>query len=100
MAIKYHLPDGSDTDMVVVAFKFFPVATGEEFRDLLLAAAASPPDAAKPTKLDQFVASHPTVPASAATAATPDSFANEQYYGINAFILVNEAGARQAVRYQ
>jgi catalase len=100
MAIKYHLPDGSDTDMVIVSYKFFPVATGEEFRDLLLAAAASPPDAAKPTKLDQFVASHPAVPAAAATTATPDSFADEEYYGINAFVLVNQAGARQAVRYQ
>ena len=100
MAIKYHLPDGSETDMVIVSFKFFPVASGEEFRDLLLAAAASPPGAAKPTKLEQFVASHPSVPASAATTATPDSFADEEYYGINAFILVNEAGARQAVRYQ
>src|SRR5690348_16953965 len=25
MAIKYHLPDGSDTDMVIVSLKFFPV---------------------------------------------------------------------------
>lgn len=100
MAIKYHLPDGSDTDMAIVSYKFFPVATGEEFRDLLLAAAASPPDAAKPTKLDQFVGSHPTVAAAGATTATPDSFADEEYFGINAFVLVNAAGARQAVRYQ
>src|SRR5689334_16439249 len=33
MAIKYHLPDGGDTDMVINALKFFPVATGEDFRD-------------------------------------------------------------------
>src|SRR5215470_9955534 len=39
MAIKFHLPDGSDTDMVINSFKFFPVATGEDFRDLLLALA-------------------------------------------------------------
>ena len=58
MAIKFHLPDGSDTDMVINSLKFFPVATGEDFRDLLLALAASPPDAAKPTKFEQFVASH------------------------------------------
>jgi catalase len=100
MAIKFHLPDGSDTDMVINSLKFFPVATGEEFRDLLLALAASPPDAAKPTKFDQFVASHPSVPAAFGTIATPDSFADEEYYGINAFVLVNQAGARQAVRYQ
>lgn len=100
MAIKFHLPDGSDTDMVINSLKFFPVATGEDFRDLLLAIAASPPDAAKPTKLDQFAASHPTVPAALATAVTPDSFADEEYFGIDAFVLVNETGVRQAVRYQ
>jgi catalase len=100
MAIKYHLPDGSDTDMVINSLKFFPVANGEDFRDLNLAVAASPPDAAKPTKLDQFIAAHPTVPAALKTAATPDSFADEIYYGIDAFVFVNAAGARQAVRYQ
>ncbi len=100
MAIKFHLPDGSDTDMVINSLKFFPVATGEDFRDLLLALAASPPDAAKPTKFEQFVASHPSVPAAFATVSTPDSFADEEYYGVDAFVFVNKAGARQAVRYQ
>jgi catalase len=100
MAIKFHLPDGSETDMVINSLKFFPVSTGEEFRDLLKAIAASPPDAAKPTKLDQFIAEHPTVPAALATAATPASFADEEYYGVDAFVLVNEAGERQPVRYR
>src|SRR6202007_3370113 len=36
MAIKFHLPDGSDTDMVINALKFFPVASGADFRDLLV----------------------------------------------------------------
>src|SRR6516164_4255965 len=75
MAIKFHLPDGSETDMVINSLKFFPVATGEDFRDLLLALAASPPDASKPTKFEQFAASHPSVPAAFATVGTPDSFA-------------------------
>jgi len=100
MAIKFHLPDGSDTDMVLNSLKFFPVSNAADFRDLLLAVAASPPDAAKPTKLEQFVASHPTVPAAFASAMTPNSFADEEYYGIDAFIFVNKAGERQAVRYQ
>ena len=100
MAIKFHLPDGRDTDMVINSLKFFPVSTGEDFRDMLLALAASPPDAAKPTKFEQFAASHPSVPAAFATAATPDSFADEEYYGINAFVFINKAGEKQAVRYQ
>ena len=81
--------------MVINSFKFFPVATGEDFRDLLLALAASPPDA-QPTKFDQFATSHPSVPAAFAAIATPDSFADEEYYGVNAFVFVNKAGMRQA----
>ena len=100
MALKFHLPDGSDTDMVINSLKFFPVANGEDFRDLLLAVAASPPDAPKPTKVEQFAASHPAVGASSATVKTPDSFADEEYFGINAFVFTNKAGQKQAVRYQ
>jgi len=100
MAVKFHLPDGSDTDIVINSFKFFPVSTGEEFRDLLLALAESPPNATKPTKFEQFAASHPSVPAAFGTVATPDSFADEEYFGIDAFVFVNKAGERQAVRYQ
>jgi catalase len=100
MAIKFHLPDGRDTDMVINSLKFFPVSTGDDFRDMLLALAASSPDAAKPTKFEQFAASHPSVPAAMATAATPDSFADEEYYGINAFVFINKSGERQPVRYQ
>ncbi len=99
MAIKFHLPGGADTDMVINSLKFFPVANGEEFRDLLMAIADSPADAPKPTKFEQFVAAHPSVPKAFATVSTPDSFADEVYYGIDAFIFVNKAGAKQPVRY-
>ncbi len=100
MAIKFHLPDGSETDMVINSLKFFPVSTGEDFRDFNLALAASPPDAPKPTKLQQFMATPPRVAAALATVKTPDSFADEEYYGINAFVFTNAAGQRQAIRYQ
>lgn len=99
MAVKFHLPDGSETDMVTNSFKLFLVPTAADLRDFFLAIAASPPNASKPTKLDQFVATHPTVAAALATVATPDSFAQEEYRGLNAFVLVNKAGERQAVRY-
>jgi catalase len=84
MAIKFHLPGGTEVDMVILAVKFFPVASA---------------DAPKPTKLDQFIASHPAFPASFGTAPTPDSFADQEYHGINAFLFVDKAGHRQAVRY-
>jgi catalase len=99
IALKFHLPDGSDADIVINALKFFPVASGPEFRDMLLAIAASPPDAPKPTKLDEFAAAHPAFALSNATVQTPDSFAHENYYGVNAFVFVNSAGQKQAFRY-
>jgi catalase len=100
MAIKFHLPDGSETDMVINSLKFFLVSNGEDFRDLFLAIAASPPGSTKPTKFEQFAAAHPSVPAAVATVATPDSFGDENYFGVNAFVFINKAGKRQAVRYQ
>lgn len=99
IAIKFRLPDGSDTDMELQAFKFFPVRTGEDFRDLLQAIIASPPDAPKPTKFDQFVAAHPSASKAFGSVATPDSFADEEYHSVNAYVFVDNAGHKQAVRY-
>jgi catalase len=99
IAIKFHLPDGSDADIIINALKFFPVSNAVDFRDLFLAIVASPKDAPKPTKLEQFVAAHPSVTASRATVKTPDSFAHEDYFGVNAFVFVNKGGVKQAFRY-
>ena len=62
LAVKFHLSDGSEVDIVENSLKFFPVATGEEFRDLLQAVAESGPEAPKPTKIEEFFASHPAAP--------------------------------------
>ncbi|MCP3713572.1 catalase family peroxidase [Paraburkholderia sp. CNPSo 3274] len=99
MAVKFHMPGGTEVDIVMLAIKTFPMATGDGFRDLLRAISESPDGAPKPTRLDEFAASHQTVSASFDTAATPDSFAHEEYRGLNAFIFVDKAGRRQAVRY-
>jgi catalase len=99
IAVKFHMPGRSEADIVMLAVKTFPMATGEGFRDLLMAISESPDGAPKPTRLDEFAASHPTVLASFDSAGTPDSFAHEEYRGLNAFIFVDKAGRRQAVRY-
>lgn len=99
LAVKFRLLDGSESDLVLNSLKFFPVATAEEFRDLLVALADSPKGAASPTPFETFVVSHPNVPRASATATTPASFAEEEYHGINAFVLVSKTGARQAVRF-
>lgn len=59
MAVKFSLPDGSKTDLVVLfSFNGFPVATAE-FKDFLLAVGASGPDAPKPTAIETFLGAHP-----------------------------------------
>ena len=85
--------------MVPVSIKTFPVANGEAFRDMFIAIAEGPPDAPKPTAFDAFIAAHPSSVAAFASAATPDSFADEEYRSLSAFILVNASGQRQAVRF-
>src|SRR5260370_25536377 len=90
IAIKYHLAGGGDTDMVTNSFKFFPVGTGEDFRDLLHAITESPPAAPHPNKVEQFFVSHPNSPDPTRSLPTPDSFADEEYHGIDAFIFVSQ----------
>jgi catalase len=100
MSIKFYQPGGRQVDVITNSLGFFPVATGEDFLAFLNANAASPPGTAKPTPVEQFIATHPAVPKAFATVATPVSFAREIYNGIDAFIFVNAAGQRQAFRFK
>src|SRR2546428_1034304 len=101
MAVKFTLPDGSKTDIVVLSFNGFPVATAEEFRDFLLAIGASGPDAPKPTALDKFLSSHPTAKAFVeAPKPPPVSYATLAYFGINTFKFTNAKGVATFGRYQ
>lgn len=100
LSVKFHLPDGGEVDLVENSLAFFPVANGEEFLQLLQAASVSGPDASKPTKLDQFFASHPQAPKAFGSTTTPTSFARETYNGIDAFVFVSADGKRQPFRFQ
>ena len=101
MAVKFSLPDGSKTDLVVLSFNGFPVATAEEFRDFLLAVAASGPDAPKPTAIEKFLAAHPAAKNFVESPKPqPVSYATLPYFGINAFKFTNAKGAITFGRYQ
>lgn len=100
LALKFKLSDGSEMDVVTNALKYFPVATGEEFRDLLKAVAESGPKAAHPTALERFTAAHPAAATAGGTAKTPSSLARQTYNGVNAFIFVDANGKRQPFRFR
>jgi catalase len=100
-AVKFHLPDGTDTDLVTHSYKGFPTAAAEEFRDLLLALAASGPDAPKPTPLEKFFETHPIAKTFlTAEKPAPVSFGTLPYFGVNAFKLTNAKGDVTYVRFQ
>ena len=101
MAVKFTLADGAKTDLVVLSFNGFPVATAEEFRDFLLAISASGPDAPKPTAFDKFLSSHPMAKAFVETPKPPPvSYATLAYFGINTFKFTNAKGVATFGRYQ
>ncbi len=101
MSIKFHLPDGSETDIVAHSFNGFPTATADEFRDFLVALASSGPDAAKPTPLDDFLAFHPVARKFLETQIPdPVSYATVSYFGVNTFKFTNAKGKVTFGRYQ
>lgn len=100
LAVRFHLPDGGEMDIVANSLAFFPVRTGEEFHELLSAAAASGPDAPRPTPIQAFMEAHPAAPKALGSVATPTSFARETYNGINAFVFVDAAGQRRPFRFR
>jgi catalase len=101
MAVKFHLPDGSNSDLVMHSYNGFPTATAAEFRDLLLALAASGKDAPKPTPLEKFFETHPIAKTFlTAEKPAPVGFATLPYFGVNSFKFTNAKGDSTVVRYR
>jgi catalase len=101
LSIKFHLPDGSSTDIVAHSFNGFPTATTDEFRQLLLAISKSAPDAAHPNAVEQFLATHPIAKTFLTTQKPPSvSYGTLSYFGVNAFKFTNAAGKTHFIRYQ
>lgn len=101
LAIKFHLSDGTETDIVAHSYNGFPVATTDEFRELLSALATNGSATTTPTPLDSFLDTHPiakTFLTSQKPAST--SFATLPYYGVNSFKFTNEKGESTFIRYQ
>jgi catalase len=101
MAIKFHLSETIDTDIVAQSYDGFPVRTAEEFLLFVRALAASGLKVADPKPIANFLASHPQAKRFAeAPKPAPASFATESYYGVNAFRFINRDGTGRDGRYR
>lgn len=104
MAIRFHLPEVNGrrrhTDIVGHSVPLFPVRTGAEFLEFLHAIAASGPDVPHPTPVEKFVGSSPSTQAFVTyPKPSPVSYGTQQYYGVNAFKLIDSAGKQTYIRY-
>ncbi|MGB9928541.1 MAG: catalase family peroxidase [Methanosarcina sp.] len=101
LALKFHLPDGSETDLVIHSFNGFPAATTDEFRELLIALGTSGPDAAAPTPADTYLAAHPIAKSFLESQQPPPvSYATLTYFGVNSFKFTNKQGKAVFGRYR
>ncbi len=102
LALKFHMRDGSDADVVAHSFNGFPVSTADEFATFLARRwQQCGPDASKPTPLDAFLDSHPVAKTFLTTQKPPPaSYATAAYFGVNSFAFIGSTGHRIFVRYR
>jgi len=101
LAIKFHLPDGTETDLVTHSFNGFPVRTADDMRQLFLAVGRSGSGVASPTPIEQFLAAHPTAKTFLTTQDPPPvGYGTLNYFGVNSFKFTNAQGSSKLGRYQ
>lgn len=93
LALKFHLPDGSETDLVTHSFNGFPAATADEFRQFLISLGSSGPGVAAPTPADTYLEKHPIAKSFLGSQQPPPvSYAMLSYFGVNSFKFTNAQG--------
>jgi catalase len=101
LAIKFLMPDGSNTDVVNHSFNGFPVSTSEEFSALLQAIASSGGEPTPGSELEKFLGSHPIAKTFLTTQTQlPQSWGTTSFYSVNAVQFTNAQGRNRFVRYQ
>jgi catalase len=104
-ALRFNLPEKDGrrvhTDIVAHSVNGFPTRTAEEFLEFLRAAGASQTSTEKPSPIEKFLGAHPEAQAFLQLPnATPTSYANAAFFGVNAFKLISADGKETFVRYR
>jgi catalase len=104
MAVKFHLPDGSSTDIVSLTLPVFFVKTAEDFFSFLESQIPDP-ETGKPDldRVKAFVDEHPETQQALGFlmfTEAPASYANCTFNGIHAFRMTAPDGTQRYVRYR
>jgi catalase len=101
LALKFKLPDGTDTDLVMHSFNGFPSPTADDFRQFLIALGTSGPSVDHPSPADTYLAAHPVAKTFLQTQKLPPvSYGTLSYYGVNTFKFTNARGVSRYGRYR
>ena len=93
IAIRFLLAEHVHTDVIAHSIDGFPTRTGEEFLEFLGAQATSDPANLAGSPLEAFLGSHPAALRFVQTPKPfPASFAQESFFGVNAFKFTNASG--------
>lgn len=98
IALHFQLPDGNNSDLLMISAPIFAAKTPEDFLALLTAVASKDKD-----KIGAYFAAHPESTRQGAwlkARETPASYATADYYGVHTFYLTNAKGERQAVKWK
>lgn len=103
MAVKFHLPDGTSTDIVSLTLPVFFVKTPEDFLEFLETQRPDP-ETGKPDldRVGEFINAHPETQKATMFVMmneSPASFAGCTFNGIHAFRLTAPDGVQRYVRY-
>lgn len=101
IAVRFVLAEHVHTDVIAHSIDGFPTRTGEEFLELLRAQTASDPANLAGSPLEAFLGSHPAALRFVQTPKPfPVSFAQESFFGVNAFKFVDSEGDGRFGRYR
>lgn len=98
IAMHFQLPDGSNSDLLLISAPIFAAKTPEDFLALLTAVASKDKD-----KIGAYFKEHPESTRQGAwlkARPTPASYATADYFGVHTFYLTNAKGERRAVKWK
>ena len=104
MATKFHLPEGSTTDIVALTLPVFFVRTPEDFLEFTRAQKPDP-ETGKPdlARIEEFVNAHPETQLALGFSMfvePPACYSKCRYHGVHAFKWIDAAGTERFVRYR
>lgn len=98
IALHFQLPDGSNSDLLMISAPIFGAKNPEQFLELLKTVAGKDKE-----KIGAFFKANPDTTRQKAwleAREAPASYATADYFGVHTFYLTNAKGERQAVKWK